>query len=63
MGHAGTWHTMGLGGGDVTQGGGVTCLRGSYANGVTGYGRAGVADVMDRVAVFLYWSIHFIWPV
>jgi hypothetical protein len=51
MGHAGTWHTMGWGG-DVTWGGGVTCLRGSYANRVTGYGQAGVADVMDRVAVF-----------
>jgi len=50
------------GGGDFMGGGGVMCLRGSYANGVTGYEQAGVADVMDRVAVFLYRTIHFIWP-
>jgi hypothetical protein len=60
----GTWHAMGWGWGDVTRGGDVMCLRGSYANGVTVHGQAGVADVMDKVAVFfLYRTILFIWPV
>jgi hypothetical protein len=62
MGHARTWHAMGFGGGGggvFMGGGGLICQRGSYANGVTGYEQAGVADVMDRVAVFLYRTIHF----
>ncbi len=50
-------------GGNVTWAGGITYLCGSYTNGVMGYGQRGVADIMDRVAVLLYRTVHFLWPV
>lgn len=49
---------------DITRGEDVTCQHGIYANNVTGYGRVGhklwggggVADIMDALAVLLYWT-------
>jgi hypothetical protein len=69
--HGLTWAMRGHGMQWDGGGGGGGCYAGWGCNVPTwqlcqrgdGLWAGGVADVMDRVAVFLYWSIHFIWPV